>query len=213
MGEDQALARLHEILGRSDFQSDDAAPWWQQLLAPVFNFVWDALGQFVQLVRDSSSGREGALGIVVLVLSAAVLVFAAVYLVRALRLSVVRESRLQGASLAERRERSDALWRTAQQKAAAGEMGEAVRLAYLSALYALDERALLQVDTSLTNREHARRLSTRYPTLGDGFTQLVASYEQVRFGRAAVAAETFRDFGLRAQRVRTAAFEVEGAAG
>jgi hypothetical protein len=209
MGEDQALARLHAILAHPEFQVDDSTPWWQQLLAPVFNFIWDALGQLVQLVLDGSSGREGALGIVVLVVSAAVLAFAAVYLIRAVRLSVVRESRLQSAGLAERRARSDALWRTAQQKAAAGELAEAVRLAYLSALYALDERALLQVETSLTNREHARRLSNRYPALGDGFGQLVASYEQMRFGRVPVAADTFQAFGARAQGVRSAALEAE----
>jgi hypothetical protein len=136
-----------------------------------------------------------------------VLVLATAYLVRAVRLSVVRETQLRSASLAERRERSDELWRTAQQLAAAGELGEAVRVAYLSALYALDERALLHVERNLTNREHAQRLQQQYPALGDSFGELVERYERVRYGRASVAAETFSDFSARAQHVRSAALE------
>ena len=163
------------------------------------------LGQFVQLVVDSTTGREGALGVVLLLVSTAVLVLAAAYLIRAVRLSVVREAQLRGASLVERRERSDELWRSAQQKAAIGALGEALQLAYLSALYALDERALVHIQTTLTNREHAQRLAREYPSLGDSFAQLVERYERVRYGRASVQTETFEDFSLRAQRVRAAA--------
>ena len=74
-----------------------------------------------------------------------------------MRLSVHHESRARLQSLAERRERSERLWRTAQQLAASGKWPEAVRVVYLSALYALDERALLHVESSLTNREHVAR--------------------------------------------------------
>jgi Domain of unknown function (DUF4129) len=207
MGEDQALARLHVILARPEFQSNRDVPWWQQLFAPILNFAWGLLAQLVQLVLDTTSGRQGSIGIGVLALSGVVLVLAMAYLVRAVRLSVVREAQLHSASLAERRERSDELWRTAQQLAAAGEMGEAVRLAYLSALYALDERALLHVERNLTNREHAQRLKRQYPDLGDSFNELVERYERVRYGRASVVAETFSDFSARAQHVRAAAFE------
>jgi hypothetical protein len=207
MGEDQALAQLNAILARPEFQSERSVPWWQQLLGPVIDFAWKLLGQLVQLVLDASSGRQGSLGMGVLVVCAALLIMAAAYLVRAVRLSVVRETQLRSASLAERRERSDQLWRTAQQLAAAGELVEATRLAYLSALYALDERALLHVETNLTNREHARRLQEQHPALGDSFTELVDRYERVRYGRAPVGTETFTDFTARAQRVRSAALE------
>jgi hypothetical protein len=207
MGEDQALVRLHAILARPEFQAQRDLPWWQQLFAPVLNFAWGLLAQLVQLVLDATSGRQGSIGIVVLALSAVVLVFATAYLARAVRLSVVREAQLRSASLVERRERSDELWRTAQQLAAAGELGEALRLAYLSALYALDERALLHVERNLTNREHAQRLEQHYPELGDSFNELVERYEQVRYGRASVVAETFSDFSERAQHVRSAALE------
>jgi hypothetical protein len=136
---------------------------------------------------------------------------AVLYLVRAVRLSVTRESALRGASLAERRDRSDHLWQTAQQLAATGQYAEAVRSAYLSALYALDERALLHVEFSLTNREHAERLKRAYPSLGDSFGELVERYERVRYGQADVASVGFAEFSGRAQRVRSAALEGAGA--
>ncbi len=205
MSEDDAVATLQAILAQPRFQVDQAVPWWQQLLAPVFDLVWSLIEQFVQLVLDSSTGREGALGSVLLVVSAVVLVAAIAYLVRAVRLSVVHETQLRGANLAQRRQRSDELWRSAQQHASAGELQEALRLAYLSALYALDERALVHVDVNLTNREHAQQLARHYPALGDSFSELVDGYERVRYGRAAVPTETFVDFSARAQRVRTAA--------
>jgi hypothetical protein len=207
MGEDQALAQLHAILARPEFQFERSVPWWQQLLGPVIDFAWNQLGLLIQLVLDASSGRQGSVGIVVLVVCAAVLIFATAYLVRAVRLSVVRETQLRSASLAQRRERSDQLWRTAQQLAAAGELVEATRLAYLSALYALDERALLHVETNMTNREHAQRLKEQHPVLGSSFDELVERYERVRYGRAPVGAEAYTDFSARAQRVRSAALE------
>jgi hypothetical protein len=207
MGEDQALAQLHAILARPEFQFERSVPWWQQLLGPLIDFAWSQLGQLVQLVLDASNGRQGWLGILVLVGCAAVLVLAATYLVRAVRLSVVRETQLRSVSLAQRRERSDQLWGTAQQLAAAGELAEATRLAYLSALYALDEHALLHVETNLTNHEHAQRLREHYPVLGDSFDELVERYERVRYGRAPVGSETFTDFSARAERVRSAALE------
>jgi hypothetical protein len=208
MGEEQALERLQAILARPEYKFESDLPWWQQLLAPVIVYAWNLLGQLFGLMINSATGHQGSIGLVVLVASAAAVIGAVVYLVRAVRLSVVREAELRGASLAERRERSDQLWQSAQRLAAAGEFAQALRLLYLSALYALDERALLHVEFNLTNREHAQRLKQTYPTLGDSFTELVERYERVRYGRAEVGAESFADFSGRAQSVRTAALGV-----
>src|SRR5690349_3752008 len=103
MPEDQALDRLHTILARPEYQVDQGTPWWQQLLAPILDYLWSLLGQLVQLVLNSASGREGAVGLGVLLACAVVLAAALVYLGRALRLSVGRESGLRAAGLAERR--------------------------------------------------------------------------------------------------------------
>src|SRR5215471_19340418 len=104
MGDDQALMRLHEILARPEYQVDRSVPWWQELLAPVLDVAWRLLTQFVELVLDSTSGREGSLGILVVLAATVVLILAAAYLLRAVRLSVVRESRVRTTSLAARRQ-------------------------------------------------------------------------------------------------------------
>jgi len=205
MPEDQAVAQLHGILARPEFQSDAALPWWQQLLAPVLEYVWGLLSQLATVLLASVSGREGYLGIGVLAVCLLLCAAVVVFLVRALRLSIGREAEVLAASLSERRERSDQLWQSAQKLAAQGDFPEAVRLAYLSALYALDEHALLHLERTLTNREHALRLRALHPRLADTFGDLVDRYERVRYGRASVAPEAFADFSGRAQQVRSAA--------
>jgi hypothetical protein len=130
-----------------------------------------------------------------------------VYLLRAVRLSVTRESRVGSIRLAERRERSDRLWQTAQQLAAAGQLAEAVRLVYLSALYALDERALLHVESSLTNREHARQLSQLHPDVGQTFSDVVQHYDRLRYGRFPVTETAFAELSSRVARSRSASLQ------
>ena len=205
MGEDQALSVLRDILARPEYQVDRSVPWWQQLLEPVVDFVWSAAAALIQTLLDTGNGREGLYGLGVLALCGAVLAFAASYLIRAIRLTVVGESQVGRANLAQRRERSERLWQSAQQLAADGQFAGAVRLLYLSALYALDERALLQVEANLTNREHAQRLRSAHPSLGDGFGHLVEQYDRVRYGHTPVSRDVFADFSGRVQRLRTVA--------
>ena len=207
MGEDQALERLQAILARPEYRVEDSAPWWQQLLQPIIDLIWQLLAQLWQLLTATVTGREGGLGLVAAVASLAVLAAAAAYLVRAVRLSVLRDSAVRTATLAARRQRSDQLWQTAQQLAAAGQLSEAIRALYLSALYALDEHALLAIEPNLTNREHAERLARGHPVLADSFVDLVDRYERVRYGSASVVPATFAELSARAQSVRTAALE------
>ena len=73
MGEDQALLRLREILSRPEFTVDQSPSWWQQLLAPVFYLIDYLLGLLFNTVVETTTGREGWFGIVVLALSAALI--------------------------------------------------------------------------------------------------------------------------------------------
>jgi len=207
MGEDQALMRLRDILARPEYQVDESQPWWQQLLAPVFDVIEYLIARLIQTVADTTSGREGWFGIGVLVLCAALIVVVGVYLIRMVRLSVVRDSQTGAATLAVRRERSERLWQIAHQLAADGRLAEAVRVLYLSALYALDEHALLHVETGLTNREHARRLSRSHPALGETFSVVVERYDRMRYGRFPVTETTFADLSELVARARTASLQ------
>ena len=145
------------------------------------------------MLADTTSGREGFFGFGVFGVCLALIVVVLLYLIRSVRLSVMRDSSVRSASLAERRERSERLWQTAQQLAAAGQLAEAVRVVYLSALYALDERALLHVESSLTNREHARQLSRLHPDVGRTFFEVVDRYDRVRYGRIPITEATFTE--------------------
>ena len=205
MGEDQALERLAEILARPEYQDERSVPWWQQVFDAVLDLIRYVLARLVQTLADSATGREGWLGLVVLGVCAVLIAVVVVYLARAVRLSVTRDTSLTSASLSERRERSDQLWRSAERLAASGRLAEAVPLLYLSALYALDERALLRMERALTNREHARRLNQLHPTLGQTFGEIVDRYDRVRYGSLAVAPEVFSELTELVARLRAAA--------
>jgi hypothetical protein len=207
VGEDAALARLQDILARPEYQLDQARPWWQVLLAPLFDLIGYVLARFIQTLVDTTAGREGWFGLAVEAVCVALFAVVVVYLVRAVRLSVTRDSRVGSVKLAERRERSDRLWQTAQQLAAAGQLAEAVRLVYLSALYALDERALLHVESSLTNREHARQLSQLHPDVGQTFAEVVQQYDRLRYGRLLVTETAFAELSGRVARARRASLQ------
>jgi hypothetical protein len=153
-------------------------------------------------VVTAGSGQGGWLSGGLLLVCVALIAGVVVYLVRAIRLSVTRETRVKMASLSERRERSERLWQTAQQLAAAGQWAEAVRLLYLSALYALDERSLLHVETSLTNREHARELRRTHPEAAQTFTDIVDSYDRLRYGAYPVSELTFTELSGLVARAR-----------
>jgi len=73
-------------------------------------------------------------------------------------------------------------------------------------LYALDERALLHVETSLTNREHAGQLRRSHPELGKTFAEVVDRYDRVRYGRFPVTQQTFTELSGLVARARTASW-------
>lgn len=191
MGEDEAVARLQAILARPEFQTTQSPSIWDQLAAAVWDTLVGLVSPLVQVAEDSLSGRTGWVGLAVLLACLALLVGGVGYLVRSVRLAMSRETRVHARGLAERRDRSDGLWRQAEQCAEAGDLEAAARLVYLSALYALDERSLLHVEASQTNREHAGRLRAEHPRLGDVFADLVQRYDRVRYGRFEVSGPTF----------------------
>src|SRR5215207_7676527 len=203
MPEDEALPRLEAILARPEFQQDESTTWWDRVVAFVLEPIAYALAWLWQTVGSAASGREGWFGVVMVALSLALLVAAGAYLLRSIRLAVRAESRLRAESGVERRERSDRLWQQAQTLAAAGQWPEATRAAYLSALYALDERAVLHVQSGLTNYEHAARLSREHPELGGAFAELVQRYDRLRYGHYQITPEAFRELSALVARARS----------
>jgi hypothetical protein len=174
-------------------------------VAPVWDLLVYLFASLVQAIVNAGTGREGPIGFVVLAACLVLLGLVGAYLVRAVRISVRGETAMQPRTLAERRERSERLWQTAQQLAANGEWSEAVRIVYLSALYALDERSLLHIESSLTNREHVRALQRLHPELAAIFAPVVDRYDAVRYGGVAASSGTFDDLSKLVTRAREAA--------
>jgi uncharacterized protein DUF4129 len=201
VGEDEALRRLNEVLARPEFGSHSATTQLQEMLA----YLWLSLMGLLDEIFRESSLTGVAINLSVIVLSVLLLVGGVIFLVRTVRRTVGRDDEMQGMSLAERRERSDQLWRRAQELAAAGQLRDAARLAYLSALYALDERALLHVEAGLTNREHAHRLQATHPQVAETFATLVQVYDALRYSGAAVTLEGFRELSGLVARARSSA--------
>jgi hypothetical protein len=205
MSDEQALDRLHAILARPDFDVRGAPSLLQQIQTAILDWLFNQFAVLWQSIRGAASGQEGWLGLGALVFAVLVIAAVVLYLVRSVRLTVLREGRLAAEIRAERRERSDQLWSTAQALAARGDWPGAVRAAYLSALYALDEHALLHVQTALTNREHATELARAHPDLGPTFAELVRAYDGLRYGRDPITAEAFADLSHLVARARTLA--------
>src|SRR5215216_5720743 len=59
MPEEQALEQLQRILARPEFQANESRPWWEQLLEPVFEWLFGLFAQVWVAVADAASGREG----------------------------------------------------------------------------------------------------------------------------------------------------------
>src|SRR5215471_3758827 len=110
MSEDEALRRLQGILAQPEYQTHEAQSWWDQLLMPVWDLLRFVLERLVLGIVNASTGRQGWIGFVVLAICAVVIGFAAVYVVRAIRISVRRETSIRTHHLAQRRIRSERLW-------------------------------------------------------------------------------------------------------
>jgi hypothetical protein len=203
MDEEQALARLRDILARPEFWPPAPGGPWDQLRAAIGVWLYGLAIRVLNTLADAASGREGVIGWLGLIAIGTVLVGAALVVLRAVRLTVVADARLDRSDQAERRRRSDQLWREAHRLAAAGQLGDAVRCLYLSALYALDERELLHVDAGMTNREHAGRLADSKSQLADTFSGLVQRYDRLRYGDYPADAAAFAELSHLVERTRT----------
>ncbi|MBV8084433.1 MAG: DUF4129 domain-containing protein [Chloroflexi bacterium] len=190
MSERDALNALAAILAGPDFARPTVS-LWQLLLDALLSLVRDFLDWLSAPAHNLLAGRVTAIEIAACALALALLGAVAWFVARVVSFSVVREGAIGGGVARERRERSDALWRQAQDFAAGGQLADAVRSLYLSALYALDEHDLLHVEAALTNREHAERLQRAQPRAGGLLAEVVQTYEPLRYGGHPVTAGAY----------------------
>jgi hypothetical protein len=203
--EEQALGRLAAILAQPQFQLGAGSGAWDRWLQSTIASIQAQIVSFLVDLLGVATGRVGWVGPVVLAVSLGIVVAALVFLGRAIGQAIGHDDRLRETSAAERRARSDALWREAQALAAAGRWPEAARVAYLSAMYALDERAVLRLQGGLTNHEHALSLARAHPDRAGAFADLVDHYDRLRYGGYPITAGVFDDLSARVARARAEA--------
>ncbi len=204
MDESRAIEDLQAILARPEFEVRPTPSFFDWLGSLVLGFLYDLYVLLFRAIGEAASGREGPIGIFVLVLLLLAVAALSVFLVQAARVSIVGEARAATTRAAARRERSDRLWQEAQDLAEAGQWGEAIRSLYLSALFALDEHALLHVNESWTNREHATRLAGQSPALGRVFLAVVERYDRLRYRHDPADATAFQDLSRLVDQTRSA---------
>jgi Domain of unknown function (DUF4129) len=192
VSEAAALERLRLILARPELQPDPR-PVWERLAGAARDWLAGLIADLLRGVPDAVQGRLGWVQAVVVLAALAAVVALAVYVGRAVRLSVSRDAGRRAAEAARVRARSDALWRDGQALGRDGRYAEACRALYLSALYALEEHELLRVEAGETNREHAERAGTALPALGDTFRVLVRRYDRLRYGHFPVDRAAFEE--------------------
>lgn len=194
MEESEALERLSAVLARAEFQVAGARNFWEQIVEAASRLLEDMVLRMASAILKAAVGEGGLMGYAVLGVSFALVVVLTVGFVRAIRLSVVRDSGEAARAAAARRERADRLWREGHELARQGQFGEAVRALYLSALYSLEERDVLEVRESFTNREHALRVREAMGRDGsEAFGRLVQRFDRVRYGHYAADDETFAE--------------------
>jgi hypothetical protein len=200
--ETRALAALRDILARPEFAAQGSVDPWDIVWQAVRGLLEDFLGWLLSPVRDVVAGQASWIEAAVVVVAIAGLVAAVVYAARAVGLSVVRDSAPAARAAAQRRERSDRLWRKAHDLAAAGRLAEATRVLYLSALYALEEHDVLRIEAALTNREHALSLARVDPSAAADLAAVVQRYDRVRYGGEDATPAAFADLDALVGRAR-----------
>src|SRR5687768_1941006 len=182
MDEARALEALRGILARPEFTQARYVNAWEALWAALAALLIDFLNTLFLPAGEVIAGRGNWVQVAVVLVAAARLLGAGVFVARTVGLPMVRDASTGERAASERRTRSDRLWREAHELAAADRLVEARRALYLSALYGLEEHDVLRVEAALTNREHADRVARARPAASAAFAAVVQRYDRLRYG-------------------------------
>lgn len=193
-----ALERLRAILNRPPFGEREAQTpqWWTDF----WNWVGRQLEALLRPLMDTPPAASNTAAWVVAALGALLLGGIVLYLVLGLRRSIVRGAQARALD-AESGLTARQAHEQAGELARAGDTRTAVRFLYLAALLRLDERGLLRYDRSLTNREYLDRLREN-PELRATLAPIVATFDQVWYGHAALTPDEFQQYTRRVEQLR-----------
>ncbi|WP_165075809.1 DUF4129 domain-containing protein [Paludisphaera rhizosphaerae] len=198
-------ARLaREVMGGSDFWwkqlkpgTTPEAPWLKKLgaamldvLIRILEAVGSVIGWFFRLFgRFTGTGGSGG-SVLVWIVAGAIIAWAMWKLIPLFFRGsggappIARADALALETLAA----ASDLREQAAHALASGRHAEAIRLALLALIAALEQQGLLRYDTTRTNREYRAELRPR-PDLAERFGRLAVIYERVWYGREPAARE------------------------
>lgn len=185
-----ALAALQRILDRPEFRTAEPNAlqrFWRDLR------LWLA-ERFFDLLRLLDAA-PGPLSWQVVIIGSLALGALLLYWARALRRQFAPDDALTLTAV-DRPLSGRSAWEQGQAAAQAGDRRAAVRLLYLAALLALDERGVLRYDRARTNREVLRAVR---PTaeLHQLLQPIVADFDRVWYGFEALSGDEFEQFNRR----------------
>lgn len=198
-GSQEMRARLREILNRKEFNAKE-----ESRIAAFIRKIYDKVTNFLMELRDAfgrlmgkvfGSAAEGSLLSKILVI-AALGVFLYFIVRLAMQIKPRRKTARKRTVLGEEVEAGATpgdLFETAMAAARAGDFRAAVRKLYISLLYELSERNLIEIDESATNHEYLARLS-RFEPLVPPVREMTARFDLSWYGLFPTSQEEFSTY-------------------
>jgi hypothetical protein len=198
------VREAHDVFQGADFwwkrmepSSAPSASWLQSILGTILRVlaraasaVWEQILKLLRFLFGRIVGESSGGTLLVWILAGAILAYAAWKLVPLLLGLLGREETTVGPAAVDSEVLADAadLRDEAGRALREGRHAEAIRLALLALIAALEQRGLLRYDTTRTNREYRAELRPR-PELADRFGRLARIYEAVWYGRQPASRE------------------------
>jgi hypothetical protein len=200
-------ARLRDILNRAEFhekKESRLAAFVREVRTKVVNFlaeIWRAFGRMLQKIFGS--GAEGS--IVSKILMVVVLGAFVYFVVRlAMQIKPRRKKGRKRTVLGEEIEANATpgdLFEAAMAAARAGDFRAAVRKLYISLLYELSERNLIEIEESATNHDYLTRLS-RYGALVPPVREMTDRFDVSWYGLLPTSPDEFAAYLARYNEAR-----------
>jgi uncharacterized protein DUF4129 len=189
--------QIHDSVAKIAEQPIYAGTRRASLLGRLFHFLWDKLGDLLDLVRDTVDPRIllfAGIGVVVIVVVARIVV-------------AQRITDAQGRHRSRHGTRLDGrtdYWSLARDEAAAGRYAEACHLVYAALIDALSRDGLVTYHKSKTSGDYARDLRRSAPSSYGEFRSFARQFDRVIFRESTVGEsdyEQLRAYAARAARV------------
>jgi hypothetical protein len=199
--------RLREILNRPEYhekKESRLAAFIKEIRTKVINFlaeIWRAFGRMLQKVFGS--GAEGSIvSMILMIVVLGVLVYFIVLLVMQIRprRKKARKRTVLGEEIEATATPGD-LFEAAMAAARAGDFRGAVRKLYISLLYELSERNLIELEANATNHEYLTRLS-QYGALVPPLSEMTDRFDVSWYGLLPTTPEEFAAYVARYKEAR-----------